>query len=106
MSETITYEDTILAVQEECRNWFNEHNSPDDPPVDSPKYERFKKLCNEIHAFRLSPAGKESPYTSESVYGAFSKTRATRADGLPIGWIDVFAKRLKPYRMMFENTGR
>ena len=104
--DNITKDNTIEMVKLEVRNWFNKDNNPNEPAIDSMEYKRFKWLCEEIHAFVQSPAGKASPYTSESVFTSFSKTRATKADGTPVGWQEVFAKRLNPFRRMFENTGR
>ena len=44
-------------------------------------------------------AGKESPYTSES-FGGYSYTKATDANGAPIGWQKAFASRLNKWRKL------
>ena len=41
--------------------------------------------------------GEGGPYTSES-FGGYSYTRATNAQGAAVGWRDVFAARLLPWK--------
>lgn len=57
----------------------------------------FIALADEIKAFCESDAAKPSAYTSES-FGGYSYSKATDANGVPISWQSVFAKRLNPYR--------
>ena len=54
-------------------------------------------LSEEIKAYNDSDAGKASPYTSES-FGGYSYTKATDANGAPIGWQKAFASRLRQWR--------
>ena len=54
-------------------------------------------LAAEIEAYNDSDAGKASPYTSES-FGGYSYTKATDANGAPIGWQKAFASRLNRWR--------
>lgn len=56
-------------------------------------------LSAEIEEYCKSDAGKESPYTSES-FGGYSYTKATDANGAPIGWQKAFASRLNKYRKL------
>ena len=56
-------------------------------------------LSAEIKAYNESDAGKESPYTSES-FGGYSYTKATDANGAPIGWQKAFASRLNKWRKL------
>ena len=56
-------------------------------------------LAAEIKAYNDSDAGKESPYTSES-FGGYSYTKATDANGAPIGWQKAFASRLNKWRKL------
>lgn len=56
-------------------------------------------LSAEIKAYNDSDAGKASPYTSES-FGGYSYTKATDANGAPIGWQKAFASRLNKYRKL------
>ena len=56
-------------------------------------------LAAEIKAYNDSDAGKTSPYTSES-FGGYSYTKATDANGAPIGWKRAFASRLNKYRKL------
>jgi len=64
----------------------------------------FINLCGEIKAFSESPAGKISPYVSESVIGLHSYTKAAGADGLPAGWQVLFAPRLLPFKRVFHEV--
>ena len=54
-------------------------------------------LAAEIKEYNDSDAGKASPYTSES-FGGYSYTKATDANGAPIGWQKAFASRLNKWR--------
>jgi hypothetical protein len=56
-------------------------------------------LAAEIKAYNDSDAGKASPYTSES-FGGYSYTKATDANGAPIGWQKAFASRLNKWRKL------
>ena len=56
-------------------------------------------LAAEIKAYNDSDAGKPSPYTSES-FGGYSYTKATDANGAPIGWQKAFASRLNKWRKL------
>lgn len=56
-------------------------------------------LAAEIKAYNDSDAGKVSPYTSES-FGGYSYTKATDANGSPIGWQKAFASRLNRWRKL------
>lgn len=52
-------------------------------------------IADEIAAWSAKNA--PSAYTSES-FGGYSYSKATGASGAPIGWREVFADRLAPYR--------
>ena len=56
-------------------------------------------LAAEIKEYNDSDAGKASPYTSES-FGGYSYTKATDANGAPIGWQKAFASRLAKWRKL------
>ena len=56
-------------------------------------------LAAEIEEYKNSDAGKASPYTSES-FGGYSYTKATDANGAPIGWQKAFASRLNKWRKL------
>ena len=56
-------------------------------------------LAAEIKEYNDSDAGKVSPYTSES-FGGYSYTKATDANGAPIGWKKAFASRLNKWRKL------
>ena len=56
-------------------------------------------LSEEIKAYNDSEAGKASPYTSES-FGGYAYTKATDANGAPIGWQKAFASRLNKWRKL------
>jgi hypothetical protein len=56
-------------------------------------------LSAEIKAYNESDAGKASPFTSES-FGGYSYTKATDANGAPIGWQKAFASRLNKWRKL------
>ena len=56
-------------------------------------------LSAEIEEYNKSDAGKASPYTAES-FGGYSYTKATDANGAPIGWQKAFASRLSQWRKL------
>ena len=56
-------------------------------------------LAAEIEEYNKNDAGKASPYTSES-FGGYSYTKATDANGAPIGWQKAFASRLNKWRKL------
>ena len=56
-------------------------------------------LAAEIEEYNKSDDGKASPYTSES-FGGYSYTKATDANGAPIGWQKAFASRLNKWRKL------
>ena len=56
-------------------------------------------LAAEIEEYNNSDAGKASPFTGES-FGGYSYTKATDANGAPIGWQKVFASRLSQWRKL------
>ena len=56
-------------------------------------------LAAEIEEYNKSDAGKASPYIAES-FGGYSYTKATDANGSPIGWKKTFASRLNKYRKL------
>ena len=56
-------------------------------------------LAAEIKTYNDSDAGKASPFTAES-FGGYSYTKATDANGAPIGWQKAFASRLRQWRKL------
>ena len=56
-------------------------------------------LSAEIEEYNKSDAGKASPYISEN-FGGYSYTKATDANGAPIGWQKAFASRLSKWRKL------
>ena len=56
-------------------------------------------LSAEIEEYNKSDAGKPSPFTSES-FGGYAYTKATDANGAPIGWQKAFASHLNKYRKL------
>ena len=56
-------------------------------------------LSAEIDEYNKSDAGKASPYTSES-FGGYAYTKATDANGAPIGWKKAFESRLNKWRKL------
>ena len=56
-------------------------------------------LSAEIKTYNDSDAGKASPFTAES-FGGYSYTKATDANGAPIGWQKAFASRLNKWRKL------
>ena len=61
----------------------------------------FVTLAGDIGAWCVK--NPVSGVTSES-FGNYSRTRATGLNGAVLGWIDVFAERLTPYRRMFKEV--
>ena len=59
----------------------------------------FIDLAAEIEEYNNSDAGKPSPFTAES-FGGYSYTKATDANGAPIGWQKAFASRLNKWRKL------
>ena len=56
------------------------------------------QLADEIAAWeQKNGAAAAGPYTSES-FGGYSYTRATKSNGQAVGWQDVFAARLSPWK--------
>jgi hypothetical protein len=58
-------------------------------------------LSSEIQAWvDANQESQNSPYSSESVLGVYSYTKATGGHGAggTVGWMDVFADRLKRWR--------
>lgn len=53
-------------------------------------------LADEIAAWQ-EKNGSPGPFTAES-FGGYSYTRATNAKGVAVGWQDVFAARLAPWK--------
>ena len=53
-------------------------------------------LSEEISAWN-EKNGVAGPYSSES-FGGYSYTRATKSNGQAVGWQDVFAARLSPWK--------
>lgn len=58
-------------------------------------------LADEIQEWQ-EKQGTPSPYTSESFVG-YSYSKATNANGVPLGWQDVFKSKLNPYRKLRET---
>ena len=56
-------------------------------------------LSEEIKAYNDSEVGKASPYISEN-FGGYGYTKATDANGAPIGWQKAFASRLRQWRKL------
>lgn len=56
-------------------------------------------LTAEIEEYNKSDEGKASPFTSES-FGGYAYTKATDANGAPIGWQKAFASRLNKLRKL------
>ena len=57
------------------------------------------ELAAEIEEYNKSDAGKPSPYISEN-FGGYGYTKATDANGTPIGWQKAFASRLNKWRKL------
>ena len=56
-------------------------------------------LATEIEEYNKSDVGKTSPYISEN-FGGYGYTKATDANGTPIGWQKAFASRLNKWRKL------
>ena len=56
-------------------------------------------LSAEIEAYNDSDAGKPTGFASES-FGGYSYTKATDANGAPIGWQKAFESRLNKWRKL------
>ena len=56
-------------------------------------------IAAEIEEYNNSDAGKASQFTSES-FGGYAYTKATDANGAPIGWQKAFASRLNQWRKL------
>ena len=54
-------------------------------------------LADEIAAWD-EKNGAPGPYTSESIFGQYSYTKATNSSGVAVGWQDVFRSRLNAWR--------
>lgn len=63
----------------------------------------FLELCGEIQGYLESPAGKPGAYTSETVVGLHSWSKASGKNGAPVDWRDVFSGRLAPFVKMFKG---
>lgn len=62
---------------------------------------KFIALVSEIETWmNNNKKYVESPFTSESYSGYYSYTKGTSANGSQIGWQDVFASRLNPWRKL------
>ena len=57
------------------------------------------ELLHKIDEFEKAEANSPTAYTSES-FGGYSYTKATDANGAPIGWQKAFAGRLNKYRKL------
>ena len=62
----------------------------------------FVSLAEEVGAF-CEGAGKPTAYISEMVVGLHQWSRGLKEDGTPIGWAQVFADRLAPFRRIFAQ---
>jgi len=63
----------------------------------------FIEMAEEITAWSNKSDNVPSDVVSHSVVGLYSETRATGHDGLPLGWKQVFGKRLGAFRRMFST---
>ena len=57
------------------------------------------ELAAEIEEYNKSDAGKPSSYISEN-FGGYGYTKATDANGLPVGWRSVFKNELSRWRKL------
>ena len=57
------------------------------------------ELLHKIQEFETAAANAPTAYTSES-FGGYSYTKATDANGAPIGWQKVFASSLNRWRKL------
>ena len=66
----------------------------------------FISLCREIMEFRLDPKERPTTITKESVSNVHSWQKWRGADGVPLGWQDMFAKELSFYRVSMTSNIR
>ena len=57
------------------------------------------ELLQKIQEFEAATANAPTAYTSES-FGGYSYTKATDANGLPVGWRSVFKSELNRWRKL------
>ena len=57
------------------------------------------ELLQKIQEFEAAAANTPTAYTSES-FGGYSYTKATDANGLPVGWKSVFKNELNRWRKL------
>ena len=57
------------------------------------------ELLHKIQEFESATANSPTAYTSES-FGGYSYTKATDANGLPVGWKSVFKNELNRWRKL------
>ena len=57
------------------------------------------ELLQKIQEFEAAAANTPTAYTSES-FGGYSYTKATDANGLPVGWKSVFKNELSRWRKL------
>ena len=57
------------------------------------------ELLHKIDDFEKAEANSPTAYTSES-FGGYSYTKATDANGLPVGWRSVFKSELNRWRKL------
>ena len=57
------------------------------------------ELLQKIQEFEAATANAPTAYTSES-FGGYSYTKATDANGLPVGWRSVFKSELRRWRKL------
>ena len=57
------------------------------------------ELLQKIQEFEAATANTPTAYISES-FGGFSYTKATDANGLPVGWKSVFKNELSRWRKL------
>ena len=62
--------------------------------------EDFLKLCRQIADWAQK---QPDPSVQSESFGAYSRTSLT-VSGRPLGWQDVFATALRPYRRMFQEV--
>ena len=87
-------DDATLAVGLQDESWDGTICALAVPPA-------VVALSSEIQAWvDANQESQNSPYTSESVLGVYSYTKASGGHGAggSVGWMDVFADRLKRWR--------
>ena len=102
----------LTEICAELRNWFVVPDGVHQYPASDLTDEVFHgavwamavpptliALSAEIEEYNKSDAGKASPFTSES-FGGYAYTKATDANGAPIGWKKAFASRLNKWRKL------